>query len=46
MSGLVAQFCSSVDVGSPPVLTWIVYSWMFCALMLSQVICSRVSIEF
>jgi hypothetical protein len=42
----LAQPCSSVDVGSPPVSTCTVYSVIPAALMLLQVICWRASIEF
>src|SRR5216683_6439104 len=37
----LAQFCSSVEVGSLPVLTCTVYSVILAAMILLQVICCR-----
>src|SRR5918912_388526 len=42
--GSLAQFCRSVEVGSPLVLTWTVYMMIPAALTLLQVVCCRASI--
>src|SRR3954453_19621547 len=45
LSDVLAQFCRSVEVGSPPVFTWIVDTVMPAAFTLAQVIDWRASID-